>query len=243
MCRRNVCRLSVILILVASPPPAHTQQILQPDLKTISPVFDGWFKNPDGTLTLFFGYFNRNREETPIEVGPNNRVAPLPKDRRQPTNFLPQRQRHVFHVDVPSDWDGEITWTVSAPGTDHREQTTGSLKKIYEIENPSGRYAPHLHGFLPQMITARVGKPVALDGSASPANVQRGELTFRWSKNRGPAAGHVVFSFPTAMATTATFSEAGKYVLQLRIEERVNMGGSSEEHHTDALVTVMVDPK
>jgi len=38
----------------------------------VSPTFDGWQQNPDGTYTFYFGYFNRNTEEEldvpPIEV-------------------------------------------------------------------------------------------------------------------------------------------------------------------------------
>ncbi len=234
--------IPVVLTLLALPSQTDAQQIIKPDLKTISPVFDGWLRNPDGTFTLFFGYFNRNPDETPIVVGPDNSVAPAPEDRGQPTNFLSQRQRHVFHVTVPADWIGELIWTVAVPGTGTRERTAGSLKTIYEIEDPSGSKAPRVRGLPGQEVAARVGEPLTLAGSASAANAENGELTVRWSKNRGPTTGRVRFTPPTAVATTAIFSEAGTYVLRLRVEERVNMGGSSEEHHTDALVTVTVLP-
>src|SRR5262245_59530645 len=29
----------------------------------VSPTFDGWEGNPDGSFSLWFGYFNRNTEE------------------------------------------------------------------------------------------------------------------------------------------------------------------------------------
>ena len=39
----------------------------------ISPTFDGWEQNPDGSYTLYFGYFNRNLgEELDVPVGPDN---------------------------------------------------------------------------------------------------------------------------------------------------------------------------
>ena len=237
MRRGHVFGMPVVLTLLVLPSLAYAQQTIKPDLRTISPVFDGWLKNPDSTFTLFFGYFNRNLGEIPIMVGPNNSVAPAPEDRGQPTNFLPHRQRHVFHVTVPADWNGEVIWTVAVPGTGQREQTTGSLKKIYKIENPSGRKAPRVRSLPGQRVTARVGEPLKLSGSAVAANAENGKLTIRWSKNRGPATGRVEFTAPTAV-----FSEPGTYLLLLRVEERVNMGGSSEEHHTDALVTVTVLP-
>ena len=239
--RRQVFGVAVVLALLGLAKP-FAQPIIQPDLKTISPVFDGWLKNSDGTVTLFFGYFNRNPREIPIGVGPNNRVEPAPEDRDQPTNFLPQRQRHVFHVTVPENWNGELTWTVEVPGTGHREQTTGSLKQIYQIENPSGAKAPSLRDLPSGSVMARTGEPLTLTGSVSAADTERGELSVQWSTHRGPTTSRVEFSTPASVATTATFSEPGTYVLRLRVEERVNMGGSSEEHHADALVTVTVSP-
>ena len=31
--------------------------------QTVTPVFEGWYRNPDGTFSLSFGYFNRNADE------------------------------------------------------------------------------------------------------------------------------------------------------------------------------------
>ncbi|SVE22695.1 uncharacterized protein METZ01_LOCUS475549, partial [marine metagenome] len=31
--------------------------------QTVTPSFEGWYQNPDGSYTLSFGYFNRNTEE------------------------------------------------------------------------------------------------------------------------------------------------------------------------------------
>ena len=73
--------LPFVVTLLALPLSSFAQEIIQPDLKTISPVFDGWLRNSDGTITLFFGYFNRNLNETPIAVGSNNGVAQEPEDR------------------------------------------------------------------------------------------------------------------------------------------------------------------
>ena len=241
--RRRAAAAAVLLaLLVPAIPGLSAQDIIRPDLKTISPVFDGWYSNPDGSHTLLFGYFNRNSGETPIPIGPDNRVQPMPDDSGQPTNFLPLRQWHVFRVTVPAEWDSDVVWTLGVPGTGHREQTTGSLKTIYEIEDPSGPGAPTVGGLPAGRVTARVGQPLALDASASAANAERGELMVRWSKNRGPAAGRVAFSAPGTPATTATFSVPGSYELRLRVEEHVNMGGSSEEYHTDAFVAVSVEP-
>src|SRR5258706_5094328 len=59
----------------------------------VTAAYEGWFKNPDGTFTLLFGYYNRNlRQELDIPVGPNNRIEPSGPDQGQPTHFLPRRE-------------------------------------------------------------------------------------------------------------------------------------------------------
>ena len=43
--------------------------------QTITPVYEGWYQNPDGTFSLSWGYFNRNSEEIiEIPIGADNRV-------------------------------------------------------------------------------------------------------------------------------------------------------------------------
>jgi hypothetical protein len=41
--------------------------------QTVSPAFEGWWENEDGSYKLFFGYMNSNWEqEFNIPVGPDN---------------------------------------------------------------------------------------------------------------------------------------------------------------------------
>src|SRR5215469_4455232 len=41
--------------------------------QSVTGAYEGWFKNPDGTFSILFGYFNRNLKEEPdIPIGPNN---------------------------------------------------------------------------------------------------------------------------------------------------------------------------
>src|SRR5262245_25371094 len=64
----------------------------------VTPVFEGWFDNPDGSHNLLIGYYNRNtREELDIPIGPNNRFEPGNPDMGQPTHFL-TRRRYGFFV-------------------------------------------------------------------------------------------------------------------------------------------------
>ena len=44
---------------------------------SVTPAFEGWYQNPDGSYSLLIGYYNRNTEETlDIPVGPLNRIEP-----------------------------------------------------------------------------------------------------------------------------------------------------------------------
>jgi hypothetical protein len=86
--------------------------------QSVTPAYEGWFKNPDGSFNLLFGYFNRNlKEELDIPLGPNNRIEPGGPDQGQPTHFLPRRQWGVFTITVPQDFgDKKLTWTLVANG-------------------------------------------------------------------------------------------------------------------------------
>src|SRR5918999_6498440 len=86
--------------------------------QSVTPAFEGWFKNADGTFTLLVGYFNRNRKELlDIPIGPDNRIEPGGPDYGQPTHFLPRRNWGVFAITVPADFgDRKLTWTITAHG-------------------------------------------------------------------------------------------------------------------------------
>ena len=48
--------------------------------QTVTPVFEGWYRNPDGTFSISFGYFNRNAEEV---VDDSDRPEQLHRARRR----------------------------------------------------------------------------------------------------------------------------------------------------------------
>lgn len=86
--------------------------------QTVTPAFEGWWQNPDGTYNLMFGYFNRNTKEIlDIPIGPENHFDPGAADQGQPTHFLPRRQKGVFTITVPKDFgDRKLTWTIVSNG-------------------------------------------------------------------------------------------------------------------------------
>ena len=43
----------------------------------MTPAYEGWYRNADGTFSLSFGYLNRNAEEVvDVPIGPNNFITP-----------------------------------------------------------------------------------------------------------------------------------------------------------------------
>jgi len=185
---------------------------------SITGAFEGWFKNPDGTFSLLFGYFNRNTvQEVDVPIGPENRIEPGGPDRGQPTHFLSGRGWGMFAVKVPADFkDNKLNWTLVANG--QNTVIPASLHPDYEIspfeEAAVGNTPPVLgfeeHGPTVQgprgLIvdrTVNFGSPLTLktwvsddaklttSSGAAPRNLSA-PVTLRWSKYRGP--GSVMFS-------------------------------------------------
>ena len=106
--------------------------------QTVGPIFEGWFRNPDGSYEMRFGYINRNYvEEVHIPIGPNNRFTPAAPDRGQPTFFYPRVNRRLFSVTVPGDWgDKELVWHLTVRDQTHR--AVGWLQPEWEIADRSG---------------------------------------------------------------------------------------------------------
>ena len=100
---------------------------------SITPAYEGWYPNPDGSFSLLLGYYNRNsKEPLDIPVGPNNRIEPGPADQGQPTYFEIGRQWGVFVVKVPKDFGTKaVTWTIVANG--ETQSIPFTLNKGYPI--------------------------------------------------------------------------------------------------------------
>jgi hypothetical protein len=167
-------------IMLGAPSTAHAQGLTHSKGQSISPAYEGWTENPDGSFNLMFGYMNRNWEEEPdVPVGPNNYFSPGPQDRGQPTHFLPRRNRFIFEVQVPADFgDQELMWTLNVNGEE--EVAYGSLRPDYFVDNVvimsengalgAGTSNPELRAHTPPVvemetpeeIEAVVGRPVRL---------------------------------------------------------------------------------
>ena len=149
--------------------------------QTVSPAYEGFEVNPDGSYNLLFGYLNRNwDEELNIPVGPDNYFSPGLPDRGQPTHFLPRRNRYVFRVHMPADFDPdqEVVWTLTSQGEE--KKAYASLRQDLLVDNmviasetgalgggrsdPENRMntAPVIELGTDREIAALVGQPVTL---------------------------------------------------------------------------------
>jgi len=137
--RRTACafRIALLILLLGGPAlEAQGNPLIpqQPRGRGVSPSFNGWYQNPDGTYTLSFGYVNRNTEQVlEIPVGAKNSVSPGPQDQGQPTYFTPGRTFGNFTVQVPSTFTREdrVIWTLEANG--ERFEIPGGLLGSYDV--------------------------------------------------------------------------------------------------------------
>lgn len=206
-----------LALVAARSLPAQEEPIHHDAGQSVTPSFEGWYQNPDGTYSLSFGYMNRNyKEELDIPIGPNNKFEPGPADQGQPTHFLPRRQTGTFAVIVPKDFgDKKLTWTIVAHGQaisipGHlrpewqidalKESTSGNTPPVIKFD-PAGKSGQGPAGTttslkvaLPDSATLNVW--VADDGvKKAESERRRGgppPLGVGWSKFRGP--GKVTFA-------------------------------------------------
>jgi hypothetical protein len=121
-----------------TPGPAGAQDVYSNSVRyargqSIQPVFEGWSRNPDGTIAMWFGYLNRNYEERlNIPVGPDNGFAG--EDMGQGEVFEPRRSRFAFKVDLPGTFpaDRDLVWTVKANGVTLKAY--GSVWPVWELD-------------------------------------------------------------------------------------------------------------
>lgn len=155
----------------------------------VSPIFEGWYENPDGTYTLSFGYFSRNSEETlEIPLGPDNIIEPAEFDGLQPTSFPSQtgtiavgREWGAFTVVVPAEYaepGHDVVWTLRSKGATHSVpgRVGNHTYQLAGIDEPMGvgSLSPRLRfgpdgaegvgpgGVLAEPTTASVGAPLTL---------------------------------------------------------------------------------
>ena len=153
--------------------------------QTVTPAYEGWYENEDGTIAVSFGYYNRNaREVLDIPIGSANRILGLPAgdaNQGQPTHFEPGRHWGVFTVNIPAGSTTKPIWHLENQGKTFH--IPANLSSDYIIDaiagDANGNFPPELRfqengaiGHGPAGITlgplqAKVGEPVSIDVWAS----------------------------------------------------------------------------
>lgn len=219
----SVSRIAVLLAVGFRPIPGVAQTPLAPvkaSGQTVTPVFEGWYQNPDGSYSLSFGYFNRNAEEVvEIPIGSDNFIQPGDANQGQPTSFAPRRHWGVFAVKVPADFgDQKVVWTLKVrgqtfaiPGRLHPDwqidalegEAGGNTPPVLKLaENGAEGRGPL--GIMAGPLPAAVGVPLAVSiwaaddgkawGSIGSAGKQGVPVTLTYFQHQGP--GPVAFSVP-----------------------------------------------
>ncbi len=197
--------------------------------QTVTPVFEGWYRNPDGTFSLSFGYFNRNADEVlrnPDWTGQLHRARAI-RIRDSRREFHPRRHWGVFAVKVPADFGlKEVVWTLKSRGRTFA--IPGSLQPNWQIdalegEAGSGNTPPLLKfsdsglegggpfGVTGGLLTTTVAAPLSIvvwarddgraSGSVGTAGKSAAPVTLTWFKHQGP--GKVTFSPPSSKVDAA----------------------------------------
>lgn len=219
---------------------------------SVTPAFEGWYQNPDGSYSLLIGYYNRNTEETlDIPVGPLNNIEPGGLDQGQPTHFQTGRRWGVFVIKVPKDFGNKtVRWTIEANG--ERQTVPFSLNPGYVVtpfkeagmsnsppkltfaENGAKLTGPPVG--IAAELSGTVGEavPIAVaveddKGIAKTKSTIVGTVSFH--KYRGP--GGVKFDNARVIAkqqgervtVNAVFDKAGEYIVRVQANDESGEGG------------------
>jgi len=218
---------------------------------SITPAFEGWYKNDDGSFTLLVGYYNRNsKEPMTIPIGPNNKIEPGDPDQGQPTYFEVGRQWGVFTIKVPKDFGNKvIRWTLVSNGetqsipltlnpgypiTPFKELGMGNEPPTLwfseggiKVNGPPSTTAGAFTGTVNQPVPITIFASDVKEKDSKSVNV----ATVSLHKHRGP--GDVKFDQARvavrkpgeAVTINATFAAPGEYVLRAQANDESGEGG------------------
>ena len=218
---------------------------------SITPAYEGWFRNDDGSFSMLIGYYNRNsKEPITVPIGPNNKIEPGDPDQGQPTYFETGRQWGVFVIKVPKDFGNKtLRWTLTVNG--ETQSVPFTLNPGYPItpfkELGMGNQPPTL--WFSEGGAKAMGPPVAVTGTFTgvakepvPITIFATDVkdkdskavnvaTVSLHKHRGP--GDVTYERPRLpvpkagemVSLKATFSAPGEYLLRVQANDESGEGG------------------
>lgn len=202
------------LVAVGSADAQQPQRPLRPTAAEglpVIPFMEGWYSNEDGSVTVSFGYHNRNKEIVKVPLGENNRMEPAQFDGMQPEYYFPGRHHGVFAVNLPASMeDDPVWWHINSTGEELKVPgDRGS--NAYELDRnprPQGSLQPLIWfaggapGSGPEGVmaadtkTVAVGEPLTLEVlTRDPSERDRSDPRFAepldtnvsWFLHQGPA--------------------------------------------------------
>ncbi len=173
--------------------------------QNISPAFEGWEENADGSFNMLFGYMNRNWEEEPdVPIGPDNNISPGDADQGQPTHFQPRRNRFVFKVRVPKDWGNkELVWTLTTKGKTERAYATLRLDSRVDNLVQASEHGALGAGVSTPAIRANVAPELTMDSGERRAQIGQPLTLVAIGEGRRRAAAEVWSRFARPIASPA----------------------------------------
>ena len=222
--RLALCLL-VNALMITSLAAQQTDRLLRPAPGAGTPVIpfmEGWYANEDGSVTVSYGYQNRNREPVLIPIGENNRIEPEALGGMQPEYFLPGRHHGVFAVTIPASMDDITIWwhlisegeELKVPGErgstayelDRNPRPQGSVQPLIAFSQ-SGPHGSGPEGIISeQVLQTPVDQPITLevwtnDPSKHDPNDPRYakplDTRVSWYRHQGP--GEVSFTAHVSM--------------------------------------------
>jgi len=153
--------------------------------QTVTPAYEGWYTNVDGSIALSFGYYNRNTGELlDIPVGPGNRILGLDSgesNQGQPTHFDTGRHWGVFTVNIAAGSEEKVVWHLENQGKTFH--VPANLSNDYVIDaivgDASENFPPQISfsengargagpgGITEGPVDARVGRALTVDAWVS----------------------------------------------------------------------------
>ncbi|HSH76294.1 MAG TPA: hypothetical protein VLA09_11470 [Longimicrobiales bacterium] len=122
--------------------------------RIVAPFLEGWYRNPDGTISYSFGYLNMNDSIIEVPIGEQNVIEPAQFNGMQPTIFLPGRHRGMFAVTVPASMeDDDVWWTITNPNGEVAKVPGRTLWSAYMLD-----WIPRPHGTVPPVVAFEGGQ-------------------------------------------------------------------------------------
>ena len=224
------------LVVMASAGAQTPQRPLRPSAAQglpVVPYMEGWYGNADGSVTISFGYHNRNKDTVKVPLGEDNRVEPAHLDGMQPEYYFPGRHHGVFAVTMPASMaDESVWWHITSAGQQLKVPGDRS-STAYELDRnprPQGSVQPDIwfageeRGSGPEgvvaanTITVSAGEPLTLEVLTNDPSVRdRSDPRFTkpldtnvsWYLHQGPAEVAFTEHSSTPLTDAPTFPVLG----------------------------------